>query len=70
MELCSEGSLPIAADIFTRAKSPGNSFAFLMTGVSTDYTEILRNPNIKRCHKINENRPISTLNNPTSNNNT
>jgi uncharacterized membrane protein YraQ (UPF0718 family) len=41
VEVCSEGSTPIAADLLTRAKAPGNSFAFLMTGVSTDYTEIM-----------------------------
>ncbi len=41
LEVCSEGSTPIAADLLTRAGAPGNSFAFLMTGVSTDYTEIL-----------------------------
>lgn len=41
IEVCSEGSAPIAADLLTRAKSPGNSFAFLMAGVSTDYTEIM-----------------------------
>lgn len=41
LEVCSEGSTPIAADILTRAKAPGNSFTFLMTGVSTDYTEIM-----------------------------
>ena len=41
IEVCSEGSAPIAADILTRAGAPGNSFAFLMTGVSTDYTEIV-----------------------------
>ncbi len=41
IEVCSEGSTPIAADLLTRAKAPGNSFAFLMTGVSTDYTEIM-----------------------------
>ena len=41
LEVCSEGSTPIAADIFNRAHAPGNSFAFLMTGVSTDYTEIM-----------------------------
>ncbi len=40
IEVCSEGATPIAADIFHRAASPGNSFAFLMAGVSTDYTEI------------------------------
>lgn len=41
LEVCSEGSTPIAADLLTRAKAPGNSFAFLMTGVATDYTEIM-----------------------------
>jgi hypothetical protein len=41
IEVCSEGSVPIAADIFIRAHAPGNAFAFLMTGVSTDYTEVL-----------------------------
>lgn len=41
MEICSEGSAPIAADILNRAAAPGNAFAFLMAGVSTDYTEIM-----------------------------
>lgn len=41
LEVCSEGTLPVAADILTRANAPGNSFTFLMTGVSTDYTEIM-----------------------------
>lgn len=41
IEVCSEGSTPIAADILTRANAPGNSFAFLMGGVATDYTEIM-----------------------------
>lgn len=41
IEVCSEGSTPIAADILTRAGAPGNSFAFLMGGVATDYTEIM-----------------------------
>ena len=41
IEVCSEGSTPIAADILTRAHAPGNGFAFLMTGVATDYTEIM-----------------------------
>jgi uncharacterized membrane protein YraQ (UPF0718 family) len=41
LEICSEGSTPIAADLVTRAQAPGNGFAFLMTGVSTDYTEIM-----------------------------
>ena len=37
IEVCSEGSVPIAADLMTR----GNAFTFLMAGVATDYTEIL-----------------------------
>lgn len=41
IEVCSEGSTPIAADLLNRAGAPGNSFAFLMTGISTDYTEIM-----------------------------
>ena len=41
LEICSEGSTPIAADLVTRAQAPGNGFAFLMTGVATDYTEIV-----------------------------
>ena len=41
LEVCSEGSSPIAADILTRANAPGNSFVFLMGGVATDYTEIM-----------------------------
>jgi uncharacterized membrane protein YraQ (UPF0718 family) len=41
IEVCSEGSTPIAADLLTRANAPGNSFAFLMTGIATDYTEVM-----------------------------
>ena len=41
IEVCSEGSTPIAADLLTRGQAPGNSFAFLMAGVATDYTEIM-----------------------------
>ena len=41
LEVCSEGSTPIAADIMNRAGAPGNGFAFLMAGVSTDYTEVM-----------------------------
>lgn len=52
MEVCSEGSTPIAADLLTRANAPGNSFAFLMTGVSTDYTEIMILKDATRSWKI------------------
>jgi uncharacterized membrane protein YraQ (UPF0718 family) len=41
IEVCSEGSSPIAADLLTRAAAPGNAFTFLMAGAATDYTEIL-----------------------------
>jgi len=41
LEVCSEGSAPIAGDLVARGGAPGNAFAFLMAGVSTDYTEIL-----------------------------
>ena len=41
IEVCSEGSAPIAADLVARADAPGNGFVFLMAGVATDYTEIM-----------------------------
>jgi len=41
IEICSEGSTPLAADLVTRAHAPGNGFTFLMAGVATDYTEIM-----------------------------
>jgi uncharacterized protein len=41
LEVCSEGSAPIAADIINRAGAAGNGFTFLMAGVATDYTEIM-----------------------------
>lgn len=41
IEICSEGSAPIAAEIMNTGQAPGNGFAFLMAGVSTDYTEML-----------------------------
>ncbi len=41
IEVCSEGSTPIGADLVTRAHAPGNGFIFLMAGASTDATEIM-----------------------------
>lgn len=41
IEVCSEGSTPIGAELVTRARAPGNGFTFLMAGVATDYTEIM-----------------------------
>ncbi len=40
IEVCSEGSSPIAFEIFTKVGTLGNPFVFLMAGVITDYTEI------------------------------
>jgi len=40
IEVCSEGSSPIAFEIFRQTGALGNSFVFLMAGVVTDYTEI------------------------------
>jgi len=40
IEVCSEGSSPIAFEIFRQTGAFGNSFVFLMAGVATDYTEI------------------------------
>jgi len=61
IEICSEGSVPIAADIFNRANSPGNSFAFLMTGVSTDYTEIMSIKGSTKSWKIALFLPLVTI---------
>lgn len=41
IEVCSEGSVPVASDIITRAGAVGNGFTFLMAGVATDYTEMM-----------------------------
>lgn len=61
LEVCSEGSTPVAADLLTRAKAPGNSFAFLMTGVATDYTEIMILRDTTRSWKIALFLPLLTL---------
>lgn len=61
LEVCSEGSAPIAADILTRAGAPGNSFTFLMTGVSTDYTEIMILKDVTKSWKIALFLPLVTL---------
>jgi uncharacterized membrane protein YraQ (UPF0718 family) len=40
IEVCSEGTSPIAFEIFNKVGVLGNPFVFLMAGVATDYTEI------------------------------
>lgn len=61
IEVCSEGSTPIAADLLTRADAPGNSFAFLMAGVATDYTEIMGLKETTHSWKIALFLPLVTL---------
>lgn len=40
IEVCSEGSAPIAFELYRRTGAFGNAFVFLQAGVVTDYTEI------------------------------
>ena len=61
LEVCSEGTTPVAADIMNRADAPGNSFAFLMVGVSTDYTEIMSIRETMSSWKIALFLPLITL---------
>lgn len=61
IEVCSEGSSPIAADLVTRAAAPGNGFAFLMAGAATDYTEIMALRETTRSWKATLALPLLTL---------
>lgn len=61
LEVCSEGTTPVAAEIVNRAGAPGNGFAFLMTGVSTDYTEIMSLKETTRSWKIALFLPLVTV---------
>jgi uncharacterized protein len=61
IEVCSEGTTPLAADIVTRAHAPGNGFAFMMTGVSTDYTEVMALKETTKSWKIALFLPLVTL---------
>jgi uncharacterized protein len=40
IEVCSEGTSPVAFEIYKQTGAFGNSFVFLMAGVATDYTEL------------------------------
>ena len=61
IEVCSEGSTPIAADILSRAAAPGNGFTFLMAGISTDYTEVMVIRDTTKSWKIALFLPLITL---------
>lgn len=41
LEVCSEGTMPVASQILNIAGAKGNAFAVLMGGVATDYTEFV-----------------------------
>ncbi len=61
IEVCSEGSSPIAGDLLNRAGAPGNEFTFLMAGVATDYTEILSLRETTKSWKIALLLPVATV---------
>ena len=61
LEVCSEGATPLAADIMNRASAPGNSFTFLMAGVSTDYTEVMSIKETTKSWKIAFFLPLVTV---------
>jgi uncharacterized membrane protein YraQ (UPF0718 family) len=61
IEVCSEGTTPVAADLMNRAAAPGNGFTFLMAGVSTDYTEIMSIRDTTASWKIALFLPLVTL---------
>lgn len=61
IEVCSEGSAPIGADLVMRANAPGNGFTFLMAGVSTDYTEIMVLKGLTKSWKIALSLPLLTV---------
>ena len=61
IEVCSEGSSPIAADLFNRAGAPGNAFTFLMAGAATDYTEIMALKETTKSWKIALFLPLITV---------
>ncbi|MFZ9937276.1 MAG: permease [Luteolibacter sp.] len=60
IEVCSEGSSPIAADLLNRANAPGNAFVFLMAGAATDYTEIMALKETTRSWKATLALPLLT----------
>lgn len=61
VEICSEGSAPVAGEIFTSAHAPGNGFTFLMAGVATDYTELMAVKEFTKSWKITLMIPMITV---------
>ncbi len=61
LEVCSEGSAPLASELVTTAGAPGNGFTFLMAGVSTDYTEIMALKETTKSWRVALFLPLLTL---------
>lgn len=61
IEVCSEGSAPIAAEIMHNGGAAGNGFTFLMAGVSTDYTEIMVVREFTKSWRIALSLPLITV---------
>jgi uncharacterized protein len=61
IEVCSEGSVPLAADLVRIAKAPGNAFVFLMAGVATDFTEFMAIRETTKSWKIAALVPLLTV---------
>ncbi len=61
IEVCSEGSSPIAAELVNRAHAPGNAFAFLMAGAATDYTEIMVLRDVTKSWKMSLIMPLVSV---------
>lgn len=61
VEVCSEGSAPIASELVTGANAPGNGFTFLMAGAATDYTEIAILRQVTGSWKLTLLLPILTI---------
>lgn len=61
IEVCSEGSVPLAADLVRVAKAPGNAFIFLMAGVATDLTEFMAIRETTKSWKIAALVPLLTV---------
>lgn len=61
IEVCSEGTVPMAFDIIHRAGALGNGFLFMMVGVSTNYSGIMSVKETTKSWKIAFALPIVTI---------
>ncbi len=61
MEVCSEGTVPMAFDIIHRAGALGNGFLFMMLGVATNYSGIMSVKETTKSWKIALALPLVTI---------